>query len=152
MPATPFPSLAQAQNRSASPSTTTPSTSDPRLSYSRAAHTPQSPSFPEHSYFPPPGEAEHPFRYSKAQILGQWDEAKVQERPIEFMQMAEEGSVLVSKSVVRPAGLREPTELEKKVRFRTSLCRILIGLAAGYIRQSSFCKPSSAWSSAGRTK
>jgi PERQ amino acid-rich with GYF domain-containing protein len=99
------------------------------LSYSRATHTPTTPGFPaDSSYFPytePNGHANgnpHPFRYSREQMLGLWDEEKVRNTPIELVDMLENGGVLVSKTVVRPIGLREPTENEKKVcHFRASV-------------------------------
>lgn len=50
-------------------------------------------------------------------MLGLWDEEKVRNTPIELVDMLENGGVLVSKSVVRPIGLRDLTENEKKVRL-----------------------------------
>lgn len=98
------------------------STANPGLSYSRATHTPTTPGFPtDSSYFPytePNGHGEkpHPFRYSREQILGLWDEEKVRDTPIELVDLGD-GGVLVSKTVIRPIGLRELTDQEKKVRF-----------------------------------
>ncbi|WRT69040.1 uncharacterized protein IL334_006023 [Kwoniella shivajii] len=114
----PFPALSQ---RAASPTTAT--AQNPPLSYSRVTHTPLSPSFPpDASYFPyqePNGIQEngtaHPFRYSREQILALFDESKFKERPIELVEMAEGGGVLVSKAVNRPVGLRDHTEIEKKL-------------------------------------
>lgn len=59
----------------------------------------------------------HPFRYSREQILSLFDESKFKERPIELVEMAEGGGVLVSQSVNRPVGMRDLTDAEKKVRF-----------------------------------
>lgn len=119
--ASPFPALGQP--RSGSPTTIVPPTNPP-LSYSRVTHTPASPSVPGDGYFPYPGGEGHgeadpspfPFRYSRDQILAVWDEEKVKERPIELLQLAESGAVIVSPKVVKPVGLRELSELEKKVR------------------------------------
>jgi len=120
-PASPFPALGQP--RSGSPTTIVPP-ANPPLSYSRVTHTPASPSMPGEGYFPYAGgegslEADatpFPFRYSRDQILAVWDEEKVKERPIELLQLAESGAVIVSQNVVKPVGLRELSELEKKVR------------------------------------
>ncbi len=57
----------------------------------------------------------HPFRHSRDQILALWDEEKVKKTPIELVEMLDAGSVLVRKTVTRPVGLRELTEVEKKV-------------------------------------
>lgn len=87
------------------------------MSYSRATHAhPQSPTA-DASYFPPQGEngTGHPFRYSREQILGLYDEDKVRDVPIELRELLEQGGVLVSKQPVKPIGLRELTEVEKKV-------------------------------------
>jgi len=117
----PFPALAQNQ-RSASPNTST--SVNPPLSYSRVTHTPLSPgSQTDSSYFPYAGDGSngngginpHPFRYSREQILALYDDEKVKERPIELVQMLEAESVLASKTVGRPVGLRDLTEIEKKV-------------------------------------
>lgn len=59
----------------------------------------------------------HPFRYSREQILSLFDESKFKERPIELVEMAEGGGVLVSQSVNRPVGMRDLTDTEKKVRI-----------------------------------
>lgn len=59
----------------------------------------------------------HPFRYSREQILSLFDESKFKERPIELVEMAEGGGVLVSQSVNRPVGMRDLADTEKKVRF-----------------------------------
>ena len=65
----------------------------------------------------------HPFRYSREQILALWDDDQVKETPIELMEMLATGGELVSKSVARPVGLRDLTEVEKKVRlFSTVFC------------------------------
>ncbi|ODN95845.1 cytoplasmic protein [Cryptococcus wingfieldii CBS 7118] len=110
----PFPALS-ANPRSASPTTAT----HPTLSYSRVTHTPSSPSVATDGYFPHQdanGEVNsHPFRYSREQILALYDEAKFRERPIELVQMAENGGVLVSKNLSRPVGTRDLTEGEKKL-------------------------------------
>lgn len=58
----------------------------------------------------------HPFRYSREQILAHWDEDKVKGTPIELVEILEAGGVLVSKDVIRPVGLRDLTEAEKRVR------------------------------------
>lgn len=58
----------------------------------------------------------HPFRYSRDQILALWDEDKVRETPIELVEMSEGGGVMVSKGAARPVGLRDMTDMEKKVR------------------------------------
>jgi PERQ amino acid-rich with GYF domain-containing protein len=79
---------------------------------------------PGDGYFPYPSGDGHvevapspyPFRYSRDQILAVWDEEKIKERPIELLQLAESGAVIVSQNVVKPVGLRELSELEKKVR------------------------------------
>lgn len=102
------------------------------LSYSRATHTPTTPGFPtDSSYFPytepngsgANGELSHPFRYSRDQILGLWDEQKVRKMPIELVDMLEGGGVLASRDVVRPNGLRELTDIEKKVSVRSDRWR-----------------------------
>lgn len=131
-PGSPFPALVQ-QPRSGSPTTAAPP--NPPLSYSRVTHTPASPSFPGDGYFPYTGDApngggdtRNPFRYSREQILGVWDEDKFKERPIELMQMAENGGVLVSKNIVKPVGLRDLNEIEKRV----SNCDIDAGPGPGH--------------------
>lgn len=113
----PFPALS-ANPPSASPTTAT----HPTLSYSRVTHTPSSPNVATEGYFPNQdlngGEVNaHPFRYSREQILGLFDESKFKERPIELVEMAEGGGVLVSLSLNRPVGMRDLTDAEKKVRF-----------------------------------
>ncbi|KAL1407608.1 kinesin-like protein [Vanrija albida] len=117
-PASPFPALGQP--RASSP--TAAVTSNPPLSYSRVTHTPASPSYAGEGYFPYAGDAPNgggdggpPFRYSREQILAVWDEDKFKDRPIELMKMAETGGVLVSKEPVKPVGLRELSELEKRL-------------------------------------
>lgn len=116
-PTVPFPALASNQ-RSVSPNT---STNPPPLSYSRVTHAPLSPGLAtDNSYFPygadtPNGNGNgHPFRYTREQILSLYDGDKVKERPIELVQMADDG-VLVSKNVAKPIGLRDLTEIEKRV-------------------------------------
>ncbi|WVQ63939.1 uncharacterized protein L199_002096 [Kwoniella botswanensis] len=127
-----FPALSQSQ-RGAPGGVTSPSSGQAPnntqpLSYSRVTHTPLSPNFPsDASYFPyqePNGNVNgvngdnatsHPFRYGRDQILNLFDENKFKERPIELVEMAEGGGVLVSKSVNRPIGLRDLTEIEKKL-------------------------------------
>ncbi|EAL20161.1 hypothetical protein CNBF2380 [Cryptococcus deneoformans B-3501A] len=111
----PFPAL-PANPRSASPTTTT----HPTLSYSRVTHTPSSPNVATDGYFPNQdlngGMVNvHPFRYSREQILSLFDESKFKERPIELVEMAEGGGVLVSQSVNRPVGMRDLTDTEKKI-------------------------------------
>ena len=100
------------------------STANPALSYSRATHTPTTPGFPaDSSYFPYTaepngtghGEVRHPFRYSREQILALWDEEKVKETPIELVDMLDGQGVLLAQGVVRPNGLRELSDIEKKV-------------------------------------
>jgi PERQ amino acid-rich with GYF domain-containing protein len=122
-PSVPFPALSS-HNRSSSPNN--PTSHNPTLSYSRVTHTPVSPAFPtDGSYFPHSdqngenghGGNPHPFRYSREQILGLWDEEKVREKPIELMELHEGGAILVSKSLVRPIGLRELSDIEKKVSY-----------------------------------
>ncbi|GMK55830.1 hypothetical protein CspeluHIS016_0208860 [Cutaneotrichosporon spelunceum] len=120
-PVSPFPALGQP--RAGSP--TTVASSNPPLSYSRVTHAPASPSFSGEGYFPHAGDgpnggahpSPYPFRYSREQILGIWDEDKFKERPIELMQIAEtdNGQVLVSKAIVQPVGLRELSEVEKRI-------------------------------------
>ena len=126
----PFPVLSQAQ-RAESP-TTTSGVREPPLSYSRVTHTPVSPSLNgDSSYFAyPEGDSNaignlHPFRYSREQILALWDEDQVKQTPIELMEMLDTGGELVSKSVVRPVGLRGMTEEEKKVRFSSTVSALL---------------------------
>nr|XP_018259158.1 uncharacterized protein I303_08702 [Kwoniella dejecticola CBS 10117]OBR81316.1 hypothetical protein I303_08702 [Kwoniella dejecticola CBS 10117] len=129
-PNVPFPALTQTHNQRSSigAGIMSPTTQQP-LSYSRVTHTPLSPNFPtDSSYFPyqepngtggpPHGQengAAHPFRYSRDQILNLFDETKFKERPIELVEMAEGGGVLVSKHVNRPVGLRDLSEIEKKL-------------------------------------
>ncbi|WVF65563.1 hypothetical protein IAT40_000292 [Kwoniella sp. CBS 6097] len=119
-PTVPFPALSGGR---ASPTTNMTSAPNPPLSYSRVTHTPLSPNFPQDaSYFPytEPNNQQntengaHPFRYSRDQILALFDESKFKERPIELVELAE-GGVLVSKSVNRPVGLRDLSEIEKKL-------------------------------------
>jgi PERQ amino acid-rich with GYF domain-containing protein len=111
----PFPALSHSSN------TTPASGINPPMSYSRAIHTPQSPSFPNDGpYFPEEGGKDgdpnpHPFRYSRDQILALWDEEKVKNTPIELAEMLDNGGVLVSKVVNKPIGLREMSDIEKKV-------------------------------------
>ncbi|WVQ93228.1 hypothetical protein IAU59_000293 [Kwoniella sp. CBS 9459] len=124
-PAVPFPALSGGR---ASPTTNTSSSGpNPPLSYSRVTHTPLSPNFPQDaSYFPytEPNNQQniengaHPFRYSRDQILALFDESKFKDRPIELVELAE-GGVLVSKSVNRPVGLRDLSEIEKKLLATT---------------------------------
>nr|XP_019048049.1 hypothetical protein I302_04671 [Kwoniella bestiolae CBS 10118]OCF26979.1 hypothetical protein I302_04671 [Kwoniella bestiolae CBS 10118] len=124
-----FPALSHPQRAGVISPTTgqAPHNSQP-LSYSRVTHTPLSPSFPnEPSYFPyqepngntngvnGDGSTSHPFRYGRDQILNLFDEIKFKERPIELVEMAEGGGVLVSKSVNKPIGLRDLSEIEKKL-------------------------------------
>jgi len=129
----PFPALS---NSGASHSTV-PSSSG--LSYSRATHTPTTAGFPtDSSYFPYDesngsrinGEMSHPFRYSRDHILGLWDEQKVSKMPIELVDMLEGGGVLASRDVVRPNGLRELSDIEKKVSFTIGLYRTSADLLA----------------------
>jgi PERQ amino acid-rich with GYF domain-containing protein len=89
------------------------------MSYSRATHTPASPSFPtDGSYFPTDDNGAslnpHPFRYSREQILGLYDEDKFKSTPIELVELLEQGSVLVSPHINRPIAMRELTDAEKK--------------------------------------
>jgi PERQ amino acid-rich with GYF domain-containing protein len=92
------------------------------LSYSRITNNPILPSFPpENGYYT--GQTDgvegggKPFQYTPEQIFALYDEEKVRERPIELVDLAENGGALVSKSVVRPVGMRDLTEIEKKVSF-----------------------------------
>lgn len=113
----PFPALST-NPPSASPTTAT----HPTLSYSRVTHTPSSPNVATEGYFPNQdlngGEVNaHPFKYSREQILGLFDESKFKKRPIELVEMAEGAGVLVSLSLNRPVSMRDLTDAEKKVRF-----------------------------------
>ncbi|ORX39105.1 hypothetical protein BD324DRAFT_649196 [Kockovaella imperatae] len=115
-----FPALSQGGTTPTSLTGNTPA--QPVLSYSRATHTPVTPTFPrDGSYFPsgdPAGQNgthPHPFRYSKESILSLWNEEKVRERPIELADMGIGGDVLVSKSLVKPVGLRDLSDIEKKL-------------------------------------
>lgn len=113
----PFPALTSSQ-RSASPSTT--SHANPAVSYSRATHTPQSPNFPDGTQFPfdasnGTDDPKLAFRYPREAMLGLWGEDKYTNLPIDLVQMLDEGGVLVSRDVVKPVGLKERTEAEKKV-------------------------------------
>lgn len=116
-PSHPFPALNP--GRSSSPSTaTTPS--NPALSYSKITHSqsPQSPSFPSDggrsASYSENGNA-HPFRYPKDQIYGLWDAEKVKEVPIELAGLMEHAALLVSTEVVKPIGMRDLNDIEKKV-------------------------------------
>ena len=51
-------------------------------------------------------------------MLALWDEEKVRDPPIELSDLLESGGVLVSQEVVKPVGLRDLTELEKKVSLK----------------------------------
>ncbi|KAL7421333.1 kinesin-like protein [Cryptotrichosporon argae] len=90
------------------------------LSYSRVTHTPVSPN-PADGYFGGYAAAngEHPFRYTREQMLALWDEDKVRDRPIELVDIAEAGSVIVSKDIVKPVGRRELSDIEKKILATT---------------------------------
>jgi len=119
-PNVPFPALSQGQF-SASPVSST-GAREHVLSYSRATHTTMSPNTSADGSYFSNGETNgkvdpnhHPFRYSREQILALWDEDKVKETPIELVEMLDVGDVLVSKSVERPVGLGELSEVEKKV-------------------------------------
>ena len=48
-------------------------------------------------------------------MLALWDEQKVKERPIELTDIGAGAEILVSKAVVKPVGLRDLSEVEKKV-------------------------------------
>ncbi|OCF39763.1 hypothetical protein I317_06425 [Kwoniella heveanensis CBS 569] len=125
-PAVPFPALSGGGRASPTTNTNTASAgnNNPPLSYSRVTHTPLSPNFPQDaSYFPytEPNinqqnteNGAHPFRYSRDQILALFDESKFKDRPIELVELAE-GGVLVAKSVNKPVGLRDLSEVEKKL-------------------------------------
>jgi PERQ amino acid-rich with GYF domain-containing protein len=96
------------------------------MSYSRATHTPASPSFPtDGSYFPTDDNGAspnpHPFRYSREQILGLYDEEKFKTTPIELVELLEQGSVLVSPHINRPIAMRDLTEAEKKASHPLNL-------------------------------
>lgn len=98
---------------------------NPPMSYSRATHTPASPGFPnDGSYFPASdrqnGSAPdpHPFRYTREQILGLYDEEKFKGMPIEFVDLLDRGLSVVAPQPRRPLGMREVTEAEKKVCWR----------------------------------
>ena len=121
-PNVPFPALSQGQY-SASPTNAT-TAREPSLSYSRATHTSVIPTSPTDGTYLPNGETNgidhsnpHPFRYSREQILGLWDEDKVKDTPIELEGMLDSGGVVVSDNVAQPVGLREMTEVEKKARW-----------------------------------
>lgn len=111
----PFPALNP--GRSSSPSLTTPT--NPVLSYSKitTASSPLSPSFPaENGYFPHAARGDaHPFRYGRDEILALWDEERVKEVPIELAELLEHAGVLVSKDAVKPVGMRDINDVEKKV-------------------------------------
>ncbi len=107
-----------------SPSTASSLSHNPNgMSYSRATHTPLSPNNPgESSYFPyTEGGASNGlgFKYTREQMLALWEEDKVKELPIELVQLLSDGRVLVSKNVQKPVGLREQTEVEKKLLATT---------------------------------
>ena len=113
----PFPALSQNHSQGAQH----PPPNNPALSYSRITHTLISPAVPnDYSYFPHPEQNgtdpnPHPFRYSREQILALWDEDKVKNTPIELKEML--NGVLVSKSLVKPVGLRDINEVEKKASW-----------------------------------
>jgi PERQ amino acid-rich with GYF domain-containing protein len=114
----PFPALSSS-NLASPVSTTGPGNLTP-MSYSRATHAPQSPTVPtDGSYFPSDNNGAspnpHPFRYSREQIIAQFDEEKFKSTPIELVELLERGSVLVAPHVNRPIAMRELNETEKKV-------------------------------------
>ena len=119
----PFPALNP--GRSSSPSTAT-GPSNPALSYSKITHShsqsTQSPNFSSENGFQSYGENgnTHPFRYTTEQILALWNPDRVKEVPIELAELMEHGSVLVSKEAVKPIGLRDLSEVEKKVSLALS--------------------------------
>lgn len=116
-PSHPFPALNPGR---ASPSIV-PAPSNPAMSYSKItnAQSPQSPSFPADNAAQAQEQNGNtrPFRYSRDFIIGLWDEVKVKEVPIELAELMEHGGVLVSKEVVKPIGMRDLSEVEKKVRL-----------------------------------
>ena len=117
-PQVPFPALTPSDRPS--PVSTTTAGSMAQRSYSRATHTPASPSYPtDGSYFPTDDNGTspnpHPFRYSREQILGLYDEDKFKSTPIELVELLEQKSVLVSPHINRPIAMRELTDTEKKV-------------------------------------
>lgn len=119
-PSVPFPALGGTTQGMLSPSAATAtSNASHSMTYSRATHTPLSPSRPgESSIFPDTDEGRANglgFRYSKEFMLGLWDEDKVRDMPIELVQLLDDGRVLVSKTVQRPVGLREQTEAERRL-------------------------------------
>jgi PERQ amino acid-rich with GYF domain-containing protein len=116
-PTVPFPALSSSNQPS--PVLSTAQGNMAPMSYSRATHTPASPSFPtDGSYFPTDNNGAslnpHPFRYSREQILGLFDEDKFKSTPIELVELLEQNSVLVAQHVNRPVGMRELTDAEKK--------------------------------------
>jgi PERQ amino acid-rich with GYF domain-containing protein len=117
-PSQPFPALGGGGANGGRASPTTATAPNPALSYSRATYTPQSPNVADTSYFPDqdhnPGNP-HPFRYSRDQILGLYDENKFKDVPMELLDLLDQNGILVSKQPVKPVGLRELTEGEKKV-------------------------------------
>lgn len=125
----PFPALSSTLNSPLALSSSG-AAPNPPMSYSRATHTPASPGFPnDGSYFPAsdrqngsaPGP--HPFRYTREQILGLYDEEKFKGMPIEFVDLLDRGLSVVATQPRRPLGMREVTEAEKKVcqRFPIAL-------------------------------
>jgi len=117
-PQVPFPALTPSDRPS--PVSATTAGSMAQRSYSRATHTPASPSYPtDGSYFPTDDNGTspnpHPFRYSREQILGLYDEDKFKSTPIELVELLEQKSVLVSPHINRPIAMRELTDTEKKV-------------------------------------
>lgn len=113
-----------------------------------------SPNFPrDGSYFPSGDHTAqnghpHPFRYSKEAMLALWSEEKVKERPIELADLGAGAEVMVSKGLVKPVGLRELSDAEKKVRAiksRFGQALTLVSLASRYFCSSAKPYSSSAW-------
>lgn len=114
-PSHPFPALNP--GRSSSPSTVN---HNPALSYSKITHaqSPQSPGFPSDGSGPATNGENgngHPFRYSKEYMISLWNPDKVKEVPIELAGLMETAALLVSNEVVKPIGMRDLGEIEKKV-------------------------------------
>lgn len=130
---TPFPALSSSTTNSPAAFASAGGLPNPPMSYSRATHTPASPGFPtDGSYFPTSdgmnGSAPnpHPFRYTREQILGLYDEEKVKNTPIEFIELLDRGLAVIAPQANRPVGARELSDGEKKVRQiagREGVCR-----------------------------
>lgn len=119
----PFPALSGSSLNSPVALSSSGAAPNPPMSYSRATHTPASPGFPtDGSYFPSSDRANgsardpYPFRYTREQIMGLYDEEKFKGMPIEFVDLLDRGLSVVAPQPRRPLGMRELSEAEKKVR------------------------------------